>query len=190
VLAGLGCHLDDGAKVMVVDVPGTDGRQDVMVTDSSGSAYRYWLRTFTGSGDITGYLVQLKDCPVSTDGMRAYIAHGNAAPQDVTASVLAKSALPDTAAMAAYSEVGVSELFAVIEQLNTGPVLRWIAEPDPDRPIAEDARTVDHGNFVHGGFLVWEQDRFAFHWTIPAALWPCRRYPTIPCKHDPFVKGP
>lgn len=190
VLTGLGCSLDDTAKARVLYVPGPDGRQDVMVTDNSGSAYHYWLRSFAGSNDTTGYLLQLKGCPASTVGMRAYIAHGNSAPQDVTASVLTQSALPDAATMATYAAAGVSELFAVIEQLNTGPVMRWIAEPDPDRPIAEDARTVDHGNFVHGGFLVWENDRFNFHWTIPAAMWPCRRYPTIPCGHDPFVKGP
>lgn len=190
VLIKLGCRLDDTAKARVIHVPNADGRQDFMVTDDSGSAYHYWLRSFSGSGDTTGYLLQLQGCPASTAGMRAYIAHGSAAPQDVTASVLAYSALPDTGTMAAYAEVGVSELFALIEQLNTVPVLRWVAEPDPDRPIDEDARTVDHGNFVHGGFLVWEKDRFTYHWRIPASLWPCRRYPTIPCSHDPFVKGP
>ncbi len=190
VLTGLGCSLDDTAKARVLYVPGPDGRQDVMVTDNSGSAYHYWLRSFAGSGDTTGYLLQLKGCPASTVGMRAYIAHGNRAPQDVTASVLMQSALPDADTMATYAAAGVSEMFALIEQLGTVPVLRWIAEPDPDRPIDEDTRTIDRGNFVHGGFLVWENGRFTFHWTIPAAMWPCRRYPTIPCEHDPFVKGP
>lgn len=190
VLTGLGCRLDDMAKTRVLYVDGAGGRQDVMVTDISGSAFHYWLRSFSGSGDSTGYLLQLKGCPASTVGMRAYIAKGDAAPQDVTAAVLAQSALPDAAAMATYAKAGVSEMFALIEQLGTVPVLRWIAEPDPDRPIEEDARTIDRGNFVHGGFLVWEGDRFTFHWTIPTAMWPCRRYPTIPCSHDPFVKRP
>ena len=190
VLTGLGCRLDDTAKARVLHVPGAGGRQDVMVTDNSGSAYHYWLRSFSGNGGSTGYLLQLKGCPASTVGMRAYIARGGAAPQDVTTAVLAQSGLPDAAAMATYATTGVSEMFALIEQLGTVPVLRWIAEPDPDRPIEEDARTIDRGNFVHGGFLLWEGDRFTFHWTIPTAMWPCRRYPTVPCSHDPFVKGP
>lgn len=94
VLTGLGCRLDDTAKARVLYVPGVGGRQDVMVTDISGSAFPYWLRSFSGSGDSTGYLLQLKGCPASTVGMRAYIAKGDAAPQDVTAAVLAQSAFP------------------------------------------------------------------------------------------------
>lgn len=190
ILSVLGCILDEAARVRVTYVPGIDGRRDLMVTDESGPHYRYWLRSFSGSGDTTGYLLQLNGCPVSTVGMRAYIAHGNAAPQDVTASVLANSALPDASRMAAYAEAGVSDLFAFTEQLDTVPVVRWVAEPDVDRPIAKDARTFDHTSLVHAGFLVWEKDRFTFHWTIPASLWPCSGSQTISCSDDPFVKGP
>jgi len=161
-----------------------------MVSDHSGTRYRYWLRSFSGSGDTTGYLLQLNKCPASTVGMRALIAHGGDAPQDVTASVLANSSLPDAAAMAAYAEAGVSDLFALTEQLDTVPVVRWVAEPDVDRPIAKDVRTFDHASLVHAGFLVWEKDRFTFRWTIPASLWPCSGSQTISCSDDPFVKGP
>ena len=38
VLTGFGCSLDDTAKARVLYVPGTDGRQDVIVTDHGGSA--------------------------------------------------------------------------------------------------------------------------------------------------------
>ena len=74
-----------------------------MVTDHSGSGYQYWLRSSTGSGDTTGYLLQLNGCPASTVGMRAYIAHRNSALQDVTASVLAQRGLPDAATRDRYS---------------------------------------------------------------------------------------
>ncbi len=190
VLSGLGCSLDDTAKVLVAYVPGEAGNRDVMVTDTRGTNYRYWLRSFSGSDGTVGYLVQLNGCPVSTDGMRAYIARGSAAPQDVTASVLAKSSLPDAVTMASYTEAGVSDLAALTGQLDTVPVVRWVAEPDVDRPIAKDARTFDHTSLVHAGFLVWEKDRFTFHWTIPASLWPCSGSQTISCNDDPFVKGP
>ncbi len=189
ILAGLGCILDATARVQLADVPGEGGRSDVMVADQPGTAYRYWLRSFSGSGDTTGYLVQLNGCPVSTVGMRAYIAHGDAAPQDVTASILANSALPDAATMAAYAEAGVSEVFAVKEKLANSRVVRWVAEPDVDRPIAKDARTFDRGSMVHFGFLVWEEDGFTFHKTIPASLWPCSKWETLSCGEDPFLKG-
>ena len=189
ILSGLGCILNDSAKVTITDVPGEGGRRDLMVSDHPGTAYRYWLRSFSGSGDTTGYLVQLNGCPVSTVGMRAYIAHGNTAPQDVTASILANSALPDAATMAAYAEAGVSEVFAVEEKLANSRVVRWVAEPDVDRPIAKDARTFDRGSMVHIGFLVWEKDRFTFHKSVPAALWPCNKWEALSCSEDPFLKG-
>ncbi|WP_234413416.1 hypothetical protein [Stenotrophomonas sp. ZAC14D2_NAIMI4_7] len=189
ILTGLGCVLDQAADILVVDVPGENGRRDVMVSDDAGPHYRYWLRSFSGSGGTTGYLVQLNGCPVSTVGMRAYIARGAAAPQDVTASVLANSALPDAATMAAYAEAGVSDLFALTWKLDKVPVVRWVAEPDVDRPIALDGRTFDRGNMVHAGFLVWEKDRFTFHKSVPAALWPCKKWEALSCSEDPFLKG-
>ncbi|AWH19827.1 hypothetical protein [Stenotrophomonas sp. ZAC14D2_NAIMI4_6] len=189
ILTGLGCVLDGSAKVLLTEVMGEDGRRDVMVSDHIGTRYRYWLRSFSGSGDTTGYLVQLNGCPVSTVGMRAYIARGAAAPQDVTASVLANSALPDAATMAAYAEAGVSDLFALTWKLDKVPVVRWVAEPDVDRPIALDGRTFDRGNMVHAGFLVWEKDRFTFHKSVPAALWPCKKWEALSCSEDPFLKG-
>jgi hypothetical protein len=45
---------------------------------------------------------------------------------------------------------GLSELFALTLQLDKVPVVRWVAEADPDRGLVEDERTFDHGNFVHG----------------------------------------
>ncbi|WP_312706371.1 hypothetical protein [Stenotrophomonas sp.] len=189
ILTGLGCVLDGSAKVLLTEVMGEDGRRDVMVSNDIGTRYRYWLRSFSGSGDTTGYLVQLNGCPVSTVGMRAYIARGAAAPQDVTASVLANSALPDAATMAAYAEAGVSDLFALTWKLDKVPVVRWVAEPDVDRPIALDGRTFDRGNMVHAGFLVWEKDRFTFHKSVPAALWPCNKWEALSCSEDPFLKG-
>ena len=176
-------------QVQVLSIPAQDGQQDLMVTDRSGPRFRYWMRSFSGSGGTTGYLVQLQGCPATTTGMRAYIAQGAAPLQDVTASILAQAGLPDAATMTAYQDKGAGDLFAFIGVLDKVPVLRWVAEADPEQPLAADARSFDHGNAIHGGFLHWNQDHFEVARAVPAALWPCDDSPLRPCKADPFVTG-
>ena len=189
VLSQLKCNVESASKVQVLSIPAQDGQQDFMVTDRSGPRFRYWMRSFSGRGGTTGYLVQLQDCPATTTGMRAYIAQGAAPLQDVTASLLAQAELPDAATMAAYQDKGAGDLFAFIGALDKVPVLRWVAEADPEQPLAVEARSFDHGNAIHGGFLRWNQDHFEVARTVPAALWPCDDSPLLPCKGDPFVSG-
>lgn len=189
VLTQLKCNVEGAGDVQVFSIPGQGGQQDVMVTDRGGPHFRYWLRSFADSAGATGYLVQLQDCPATTAGMRAYVAQGTAPLQDVTASLLAQAGLPDAATMAAYHGKGAGDLFAFIGVLDKVPVLRWVAEADPEQPLAGDARTFDHGNAVHGGFLHWNRDHFEVAKTVPAALWPCDDSPLLPCKGDPFVTG-
>ncbi|WP_303637416.1 hypothetical protein [Stenotrophomonas tuberculopleuritidis] len=179
----------DAHDVLLFPIPGQQGGSNLMVTDRSGPRFRYWLRAFSGGGGKTGYLVQLKGCPASTTGMRAYIAEGTGPLQDVTAALLAQSGLPDAAALSAYQDRGAGDLFAFTGQLDKVPVLRWVLEADPEQPLAEDARTFDHGNAVHAGFLRWNQDHFEVTPTVPAALWPCNDGPLLPCTDDPFVVG-
>lgn len=83
----------------------------------------------------------------------------------------------------------LSELFALTLQLDKVPVVRWVAEADPDRGLVEDERTFDHGNFVHGGFLVWQKDHLEVLQKVPAQLWPCDDSQLFPCGGDPFVIG-
>ena len=189
VLAQLKCNVDGAGNVQVLSIPAQGGQQDFMVTDHGGPRFRYWIRSFSGSGGINGYLVQLQGCPASTAGMRAYIAQGTAPLQDVTASLLAQAGLPDAATMTAYQDKGAGDLFAFIGPLDKVPVLRWVAEADPEQPLAADARTFDHGNAIHAGFLRWNQDHFEVARNVPATLWPCDDSPLLPCKSDPFVTG-
>jgi hypothetical protein len=146
------------------------------------------MRSFSGSGGTTGYL-QLQGCPATTTGMRAYIAQGAAPLQDVTASILAQAGLPDAATMTAYQEKGAGDLFAFIGVLDKVPVLRWVAEADPEQPLAADARSFDHGNAIHGGFLHWNQDHFEVARAVPAALWACDDSSLRPCKRRPVRDG-
>lgn len=189
VLQQLKCDVAGAHDALVVSIPGQQGEADVMVTDQSGPRFRYWLRSFSGGGGKTGYLVQLKGCPASTTGMRAYIAEATGPLQDVTGALLAQASLPDDTALAAYQDKGAGELFAFTGQLDKVPVLRWVLEADPDQPLGEDARTFDHGNAVHAGFLRWNQDHFEVTQTLPAALWPCNDGPLLPCTGDRFVIG-
>ncbi|ACF49775.1 conserved hypothetical protein [Stenotrophomonas maltophilia R551-3] len=189
VLTQLKCDVDGASDVQVFSLPGQGDQQDFMVTDRSGPGFQYWIRSFAGSAGTTGYLVQLENCPATTAGMRAYIAQGAAPLQDVTASLLAQAELPDAATMTAYQDKGAGDLFAFIGALDKVPVLRWVAEADPEQPLAVDARSFDHGNAIHGGFLRWNQDHFEVARTVPAALWPCDDSPLLPCKGDPFVSG-
>ncbi|WP_379655516.1 hypothetical protein [Pseudoxanthomonas sp. UC19_8] len=185
VLQGLGCRVEDSAKVQLFAIPGAGKDSDFLVTDKSGPDFHYWMRAFHSAGDTTGYLVQLNGCPASTVGMRAYVVKGTSAPEDVTAALAAKV----EGITPKYTDQGVGELFALTLQLDKVPVVRWIAEADPDRKLVEDARTFDHGNFVHGGFLVWQKDRFEVLQKVPAALWPCDDSQLFPCGADPFVIG-
>lgn len=189
MLEHLQCKVDGTAHAQVFTIPGPHGRTDFMATDKSGPGFQYWIRTFAGSGDSTGYLVQLNGCPATTAGMRAYIAKGAAAPVDVTADILANGGFPNAEVMATYTAQGASDLFALTLQLDKVPVVRWIAEADPDRHLHEDARTFDHGNFIHGGFLVWADDRFDVKQQVPAAMWPCDDSQFFRCEGDPFVTG-
>lgn len=185
MLEGLGCQVDDSRKAKVFTIPSAGSSSDFMATDESGPEFHYWIRSFNSADGTTGYLVQLNGCPARTAGMRAYIGKGAAPPKDVTASIAAKV----KGITSRYTDQGVSELFAVTLQLDKTPVVRWIAEADPDRSITEDERTFDHGNFVHGGFLVWQEDHFEVFQKVPADLWPCGDSQLLKCTDDPFVTG-
>ena len=54
VLAQLKCKVEGASKVQVLSIPAQGGQQDFMVTDSSGPRFRYWMRSFSGSGGSTG----------------------------------------------------------------------------------------------------------------------------------------
>ena len=185
VLEDLGCQVSHAKKAQIFTIPDAGGGRDFMATDESGPEFHYWIRSFGGAGDAKGYLVQLNGCPARTAGMRAYVAKGLSAPQDVTATLATKV----EGVSPKYTDQGASELFALTLQLDKVPVVRWVAEADPERSIAEDERTFDHGNFVHGGFLVWQQDHFEVLQKIPATLWPCDSSQLFQCEGDPFVAG-
>lgn len=185
VLEHLGCEVEASAKAQIFTISGTGRNSDFLATDKSGPEFRYWMRSFNSAGDTRGYLVQLNGCPARTVGMRAYLVEGSSAPVDVTATLATKIA----GITPKYTDQGVSELFALTLQLDKVPVVRWIAEADPDRNLAEDERTFDHGNFVHGGFLVWQKDHFEVLQKVPADLWPCDDSQLFPCGGDPFVIG-
>ncbi|MBD8637058.1 hypothetical protein, partial [Stenotrophomonas sp. CFBP 13725] len=173
VLEQLDCKVGNPTKAKVFQIVGQDGKTDFMVTDRSDSRFHYWIRSFAGTGGTTGYLAQLNGCPAWTVGMRAYIAKDGGAPEDVTASILARGGFPDENAMKKYVDQGASELFAQFERLDRVPVVRWFAEADPDRALVLDKRTFDHGGLVHGGFLVWAGDHFEVRQKVAAAMWPC-----------------
>lgn len=188
VLKHLQCVEDDSSKHQIFTIPTQGDRSDFMVTDRSGSSFRYWIRSFAGTGGTTGYLAQLNGCPAWTVGMRAYISKDGRAPEDVTATILARGGFPDEKAMKKYVDQGASELFAQVRKLDRVPVVRWVAEADPDQELVLDNRTFDHGGLVHGGFLVWAGDHFEVRQKVAAAMWPCDGKP-IDCDDDPFVEG-
>ncbi len=150
VLAQLKCNVESAGNAQVLPFPRRVASR-IHGHRSQRTAFRYWMRSFSSNGGTTGYLVQLQDCPATTTGMRAYIAQGAAPLQDVTASLLAQAELPDTATMTAYQDRGAGDLFAFIGQLDKVPVVRWVAEADPEQPLADAARSFDHGNAIHGG---------------------------------------
>jgi len=188
ILTRLNCKVEDAITPKVARISGNDGASDFMVTDRRGSGYRYWIRSFTGNGGTTGYLAQLNGCPAETVGMRAYIARDGGALEDITSEILDRGGFPGRAAMKEYTGQGASELFALIGQLDRVPVVRWVAEADPDQELVLDNRTFDHGGLVHGGFLVWAGDHFEVRQKVAAAMWHCDGKP-IDCDDDPFVEG-
>lgn len=187
VLLALGCAPVAQADAQVLQVPNAAGGQDVMATDRQGPGYRYWLRTFGGSGKRTGYLVQLNGCPATSNGMRAYIDDGSSGLQEVTAQLLAQSVGPSRADMAGLSAAGAGELFALQAPLQRVPVLRWVAEADPDRPLPRTAHTFAQGALVHGGFVLWKDGQFQAVQRVGRDSWPCDGSQMLPCADDPFV---
>ena len=190
ILDYLKCDTTRSARVLVHRIPGLEGRTDYMVTDPAGSRFRYWLRTFAGTGGTTGYLVQLNGCPVRSTGMRALIARAGEPPEDVTVSILKAGGFPDAVAMQKYIRQGASELYAQVEQLDRVPTVRWVSEADPDQPLRRDARAFDRRAFVHGGFLLWTGDHFEVKQKVTLAQWHCGSKGYVPCKDDPFVEIP
>ncbi len=188
VLEQMGCKVGNPTKAKVFQIPGQDGKTDFMVTDRSDSRFQYWIRSFAGTGGTNGYLAQLNGCPAWTVGMRAYIAKEGGAPEDVTSAILARGGFPNRKAMKKYVDQGASELFAQFEQLDRVPVVRWIAEADPDRGLRTDKRTFGRGNYVHGGFLLWTGDKFEVRQKVPAAVWLCDNPKAPECIDDPFVE--
>lgn len=188
VLEQMDCKVGNPTNAKVFQISGQDGKTDFMVTDRSDSRFQYWIRSFAGTGGTTGYLAQLNGCPAWTVGMRAYISKDGRAPEDVTATILARGDFPDEKAMKKYVDQGASELFAQFRKLDRVPVVRWVAEADPDQELVLDNRTFDHGGLVHGGFLVWAGDHFEVRQKVAAATWPCDGKP-IDCDDDPFVEG-
>lgn len=189
ILRHLQCDVGAPGRVKISRITAENGKVDFMATDRSGSNFRYWIRSFAGTGGTTGYLTQLNGCPAWTNGMRAYIARDGGMPQDVTAQILARGGFPDHAAMKKYTDQEASELFAVITQLDRVPTLRWIAETEPGQGLKKDKRTFGRRNYVHGGFLVWADDHFEVRQKVPAALWPCGHPKSLQCIDDPFVEG-
>lgn len=188
VLEQMDCKIGNPTNAKVFQISGQDGKTDFMVTDRSDSRFHYWIRSFAGTGGTTGYLAQLNGCPAWTVGMRAYISKDGRAPEDVTTAILARGGFPDEKTMKKYVDQGASELFAQSRKLDRVPVVRWVAEADPDQELVLDDRTFDHGGLVHGGFLVWAGDHFEVRQKVAAAMWPCDGKP-IDCDDDPFVEG-
>lgn len=187
LLQALGCTAALQGDALVVQWPGSGGGQDMLVTDREGPHYRYWLRAF-GTGDMrTGYLVQLNGCPATSHGMRAYIATGSGGLEEVTAQLLAQATGPDAAEMDRLQDAGASELFALQAVRPEVPVLRWIAEPDPDRPLPRTSHTFANGALVHGGFLLWKDGRFQRLQRVGRDSWPCADDAVDACRDDPFV---
>lgn len=189
LLADLGCS-SIGRQAVVEPVLDRSGRPtgEYLASDTTGTKYRYWIRSFSGTDGLTGYLVQLNGCPVTTSGMRAYMVTRGGKPVDVTSSITSKHVLISQAAMAKYQAAGASELYAETALLGRTPVLRWLAEADPDRGLPEDSRTLQDGYLVHGGFLRWARNRFILTDTVPMQLWPCTRLGAGECiEKDRFV---
>ena len=188
VLQALGCTPALQGDVLVAHRSSSGGGQDMLVTDRQGPHYRYWLRTFGTGGTRTGYLVQLNGCPASSNGMRAYIDAGAGGLQEVTTQLLAQAVGPDAAEMDRLRAAGASELFALQAASLDVPVLRWIAEPDPDRPLPRTPHTFANGSLVHGGFLLWKDDHFQMLLRVGRDSWPCDDSQMLPCAGDPFVE--
>jgi len=189
ILTKLNCKVEDAITPKVARIPADGGGSDFMVTDRRGSGYRYWIRSFAGTGGTAGYLAQLNGCPAETVGMRAYIARDGGALEDITSEILDRGGFPDKATMKKYADQEASGLFALIGQLDRVPVVRWIAEADPDRGLRTDKRTFGRGNYVHGGFLLWTGDRFEVRQKVTSALWRCDNPKAPECIDDPFVEG-
>lgn len=185
ILQALGCTPALQGDVLVAHRPGSGGGQDMLVTDRAGPHYRYWLRSFGTGGTHTGYLVQLNGCPASSNGMRAYIDAGGL--QEVTTQLLAQAVGPDAAEMNRLRAAGASELFAMQAASLDVPVLRWMAEPDPDRPLPRTPHTFANGSLVHGGFLLWKDGRFERLLRVGRDSWPCADDAAGACNNDPFV---
>lgn len=203
--------LAQDAYVLALSQPG--GHHAYLAADSNGPSFRYWVRTFRGSApNVTGYLVQLRvpcselasasdrsqqaqqQCSVAgtTDadsGLRAYRVVGASAPEDVTGEIAPAILAAVRWTAAAYQDLGTSDVFADASRLAQVPVLRLVAEADPERPLpATAAGAFDHGNQVHAGFVVWDGERFAYRQTVPAAQWPCPTgKPSLCADEDRYV---
>jgi hypothetical protein len=190
LLADIGCP-SVGSKAVIEPVLDPSGQPtaEYLASDTTGTRYHYWIRSFAGTGGVTGYLVQLNGCPANTAGMRAYTVTHGGKPVDVTADIIDKGLPISPAAMVRYQAAGVSELYADTALLGRTPVLRWLAEADTDRVLPEDSRTLEGGYLVHGGFLRWADNRFILTDTVPARLWPCTNTGAGECiEKDRFVK--
>jgi len=197
----------------VIDLPQPDGRHDYLVADNNGPAFRYWVRTFSGTvPNVTGYLMQLRvpcselataadrsdqaqqqcstpGATVADTGLRAYRVVDGQTPEDITGEFASATIAALRQTRDAYQDKGVGDVFADASRLAQVPVLRWVAETDPEQPLpATAAGAFDHGSQVHAGFIAWDGERFVYRLTVPAAQWPCPPgKPSLCTKDDRFV---
>jgi hypothetical protein len=182
-----------GQEPYVVRIKTRTATPDYVATDQKGPDYRYWIRSFAGSQEgVTGYLVQLRGCGQNSDGptgIHAYRVTEGLAPEDITSSIPTPDALLGTKAVKHYLALDASGFFADTSRLAEVPVLRWIMEADPDRGLpGNDPQVFDSGMLLHGGFVVWNGERFESRKTVPASLWPCpAEKPSLCPEDDRFV---
>lgn len=177
----------------VVQLATTHATPEYLATDEQGPYFHYWIRSFSGTErGVTGYLVQVTGCIESKKnqyGLHAYRVVEGQAPEDITSSILDPDALLGSKAVKRYMTLGASGFFADTSRLAEVPVLRWIMEADPDRGLPDnDPQVFDSGALLHGGFVVWNGERFESRKTVPAALWPCpAEKPSLCPEDDRFV---
>lgn len=177
-------------------IRGLGQRSDIMLGGGDS-----WIRSFEGPDPaVTVYVasgVQCEDEPASANackyGLKGFQVHRNAAPVDVTSTILPDAPAPSRALQARYDEMGASPMWLDTEKLPLAPTMRWLIEFDPDRPLPTNDPHYA-GGVAHFGFLTWNGHRFELQGRIPRSKWPCKPVPEglKPCaydwlKDDPFV---
>lgn len=153
----------------------------------------FWIRSFEGNNAADNiYLINLYSNPTA---LRAYRSGKNDQLEDITQTVfppLSTIVLP-AKTLKQYQRAYFSGVFLDDSRLNQVPVLRWIAEIDPNNKklFTKDTRVLSDGITIHFGFLVWNGKSFDLKQKVERALWPCRKdrfNQQLYCDHlDPFV---